>query len=173
MAPSVVALSGFMGSGKTIVGRLVASALGRRFIDLDDEIERRERCTVADVFAREGETGFRRAELGTLEDVLAGLETDDGLVLALGGGTLTQTQACALLAAMGDVVVVHLQVLADEAWERVRNSGRPLAGSWEAFAALAAEREDAYRESADLVIDTAGLTPAEIAERVVQMVSSS
>lgn len=167
-----------MGSGKTTVGRLVASALGRRFVDLDHEVERREKCTVADVFAREEETGFRRAELAALEEVLAGAapaggEGGDKLVLALGGGTLTQAQARALLEARGDAVVVYLQTLPEEAWERVEQSGRPLARSREAFAALAAEREDVYRESADLVIHTAGLTPLEVAERVVKMVLSS
>lgn len=178
MAPAVVALSGFMGSGKTTAGRLVAATLGRRFVDLDHEVERREKCTVADVFAREGETGFRRAELAALEEVLGGVapaasEADGGLVLALGGGTLTQAPARALLEARGGAVVVYLQTLPEEAWERVEHSGRPLARSREAFAALAAEREDVYRESADLVIHTAGLTPLEVAERVVKMVLSS
>lgn len=165
-----------MGSGKTTVGLLVARALGRRFVDLDREVARREKCAVAELFAREGEAGFRRAELLALEEVFAGVasapsEADSGVVLALGGGTLTQVGARALLARGGGTVVVYLQTRPHQAWKRVHHSGRPLAGSWEAFAALAERREDMYRESADLVIKTAGLTPSEVAEHVVKMVS--
>ena len=170
MAP-VVALSGFMGSGKTTVGRLVAVALGWKFVDLDDEVERRERCPIGQIFARGGETAFRRVELEVLQGVLAAQGADDGLVLGLGGGTLTQAEARVLLAAHS--TVVYLAVSPDVAWERVRGTGRPLAVSWEAFSALSGGREGAYQESADLVIDTQALTPAEVADRVVRSVTLS
>lgn len=167
MAP-VVALSGFMGSGKTTVGRLVASALGWRFVDLDDEVERRERCPISEIFIRGGEAAFRRIELEVLQGVLAVQGEDDGLVLGLGGGTLTQAEARTLLATYG--TVVYLAVSPEVAWERVRGTGRPLAASWEAFSALFGRREGVYQESADVVIDTEALTPHEVADRVVSSV---
>lgn len=194
MAPAVIALSGFMGSGKTTVGRFVADALGSRFVDLDREVERRERCSVSDLFARDGEAGFRRAELAALGEVLADVvlaavnaapgpaavnsgcagraAARGGVVLALGGGALTRARARSLLKTKG-AVVVYLHTPTQEAWKRVRGSGRPLAASWEAFAALAAERTDIYEESADVVIETTGLSPLEVAARVVNVVSST
>ena len=170
MAP-VVALSGFMGSGKTTVGRLAAAALGWTFVDLDDEIERRERCSIGEIFARGGEAAFRHVELDALRGVLARQGADDGTVLGLGGGTLTQAEARALLATRS--TTVFLAVSPEVAWERVRGSGRPLAVSWEAFSALFVLRAGAYQESADLVIDTEALTPAEVADRVVRSVDPS
>ena len=123
-----------MGSGKTTVGRLVAAALGWTFVDLDDEVERRERCPIGQIFAQEGEAAFRRVELEVLREVLAAHGADEGLVLGLGGGTLTQAEARALLARRS--TVIYLAVSPDVAWERVRGTGRPLAVSWEAFTAL-------------------------------------
>ena len=170
MAP-VVALSGFMGSGKSTVGRLVAAALGWRFTDLDDEVERRKRRPIAEMFALEGESAFRRVELEVLQDVLAARAPGDGLVLGLGGGTLTQAEARGLLAVDG--TVIYLAVSPEVAWERVRGTGRPLAVSWEAFSALSVVRDGVYLESADLVIDTGVLTPDEVADRVVRSVALS
>ncbi len=170
MAP-VVALSGFMGSGKSTVGRLVAAALGWRFTDLDDEVERRERCPIGEMFARGGEAAFRRVELEVLQDVLSAQAADDGLVLGLGGGTLTRAEARTLLAMHS--TVVYLAVSPEVAWERVRGTGRPLAVSWEALSALSARRDGEYRESADLVVDTEALTPDEVADLVVRAVTLS
>ncbi len=170
MAP-VVALSGFMGSGKTTVGRLAAAALGWTFVDLDDEIERRERCSIGEIFARGGEAAFRLVELDALQGVFARQGADDGMVLGLGGGTVTQAEARALLATQQHHGPAGR--VAEVAWERVRGSGRPLAVSWEAFSALFGLRAGSYRESADLVIDTEALTPAEVADRVVRSVDPS
>jgi shikimate kinase len=167
----VVALSGFMGSGKTTVGRLVAAALRWKFVDLDDEVERREGCPIGEIFTRGGEVAFRRIELEVLQGVLAAQGADDGLVLGLGGGTLTQAEARTLLATQS--TVVYLAVSPDLAWTRVRGTGRPLAVSWEAFSALSDRREGAYEVSADLVIDTEALTPDEVADRVVRTVAVS
>ena len=160
-----------MGSGKTTVGRLAAAALGWTFVDLDDEIERRERCSIGEIFARGGEAAFRQVELDALQGVLARQGADDGMVLGLGGGTVTQAEARALLATRSTMVL--LAVSPEVAWERVRGSGRPLAVSWEAFSALFGLRAGAYQESADLVIDTEALTPAEVADRVVRSVDPS
>ena len=79
-----IAIGGFMGVGKTTVGRRLAERLGCGFVDLDDEVEHRCGMTIARIFAERGETGFRSIEAECLTDVLSG----PAVVLALGGGTL-------------------------------------------------------------------------------------
>src|SRR5271167_4117040 len=79
-----IVLTGFMGSGKTTVGPLVADRLGWRFLDVDDVIENEAGATIAEMFARHGESQFRDREFATI----ARLAGSDALVLALGGGAI-------------------------------------------------------------------------------------
>ena len=95
---SLIGLTGFMGSGKTTVGRLLASHLGWRFVDLDSRIEERAELSIPAIFERLGEPAFREIEYGALERVLG--EAAEGrrpVVLALGGGTVAQPPSLALL----------------------------------------------------------------------------
>ena len=80
-----LALAGFMGSGKTTVGTVVAERLGRTFVDLDEEIERRAGAAVADLFSARGEAGFRELEEEVARDVL---RDGEPAVVALGGGAV-------------------------------------------------------------------------------------
>ena len=80
-----LALAGFMGSGKTTAGRVVAERLGRRFVDLDHEIEARAGAAIADLFAARGEAGFREVEEEVAADVL---RDGEPAVVALGGGAV-------------------------------------------------------------------------------------
>src|SRR4051812_23432091 len=84
-ATRTLLLSGFMGSGKSTVGRLVAARTGSVFVDLDDLIETGAGLSTAEIFAQEGEIGFRRREKALLEQVVA---ADAEQVVALGGGAL-------------------------------------------------------------------------------------
>ena len=84
----IAALTGFMASGKTTFGRAAAERLGWRFVDLDDEIAARY-GTPAEIFSAQGEDGFRRIETTMLAEML---QTDDNLVLALGGGTILREE---------------------------------------------------------------------------------
>ncbi len=139
-----LALAGFMGSGKTTLGREAAERLGRRFVDLDDEIERRAGTVIADLFATRGEAGFRELEEEVARDVL---RDGEPAVVALGGGAVLSERTRADLAARAYTVL--LDVEPEVAWERVAGGDRPLAQEPEAFHALHRERQPLYEDVAD------------------------
>lgn len=149
-----------MGSGKTSVGAALARALGFRFVDLDREIERRSGLTVAAIFEREGEEGFRRheslalRETGALHDV----------VVATGGGTLTRWENRDFIRGHG--VTVWLDAPLDTMLSRCRDGARrPLLGPRDRMEALLAERIGFYR-GADLRVDAGTETPEALARRI-------
>ena len=160
-------LIGFMGAGKSTVGALVAQKLGRPFLDLDTEIEREQGVSVAQLFATLGESGFRAAE----RVALTGAAEIPGVVVACGGGVVTDEGSHAILRERG--VVVYLQVSPEEAVARVGGdlTGRPLLrnGNLTAAAALLKSRLRIYEAVADLVVDTAGRAPQQIADEVVAL----
>lgn len=168
---TVLALAGFMGSGKTSVGRRAADLLGWQFIDLDDRVVLLAGRDIPEIFATEGEDGFRRRECDALRDIMTEDTHVPGRIVALGGGTLTTSEAVACL--HEGAVVVYLEVDADEAWPRVQGTARPLARDRESFAALLAERRRTYEHAADHRISVAGRTPAEIAEEVAAIARAS
>src|SRR5579864_5288094 len=101
-----VVLIGFMGAGKTTVGRALAERLGWKFLDLDDLIEQRERKAVAEIFASAGEAAFRRMESAALAAALQDCAGSSDLVLALGGGAFVQPQNRDGLNAAGAITVL-------------------------------------------------------------------
>jgi shikimate kinase len=163
-----VLLIGFMGSGKSTVGRIVAERLCMRFVDLDQLIEQREGRSIPTIFADDGEATFRAMESAALGDV-SGMPP---AVVACGGGIVLEGDNRAALAGLG--FVAYLQVGADEALSRIGDAeGRPLLAGAEtgAAAALLRSREALYEATADAVVSTAGRTPAQVAEDVVAAVS--
>jgi shikimate kinase / 3-dehydroquinate synthase len=139
-----LALVGFMGAGKTTIGREVAERLGRRFVDLDREIEREEGTPVAGLFAARGEAAFRVLERqAALEALRGGVPA----VISLGGGALGSTR---IRDGLGErALTVLLEVDVDEAWRRVGGSDRPLAQDEGEFRQLYEERRAVYDEAAD------------------------
>jgi shikimate kinase len=91
-----------MGAGKSTLGRLLAARTGGRFVDLDEEIERRAGCSIAAMFAAAGETAFRAAELAALQELVAGPERP--AVVAVGGGIVETPAAAPLLRQLGKIV---------------------------------------------------------------------
>ena len=140
-----LALVGFMGAGKSTLGREVAVRLGRPFIDVDRTIEERSEVSIPELFATQGEEEFRRAESAAVRDLLAVVEPS---VLALGGGAVTHPETRALLQRARTVLI---EIDVETAWQRVRGTGRPLAQNEQQFRRLYEERQPFYREVADAV----------------------
>ena len=137
---------GFMGAGKSTAARSAADAIGADLIDADRAIEEQLGKPIERIFAEDGETVFRAAEERITMDLLA---RPGPLVVSLGGGAVMHQR---VREALANHLVVWLDVAADEAWERVRDTGRPLAREQAAFAGLHAEREPLYAALADVTV---------------------
>ena len=139
-----LALVGFMGAGKSTLGPQLADRLGRAFVSIDAVVEQRVKMSVAGVFDAQGEAGFRALEEEAALDVLS---RRPPTVVELGGGALASARTREALAE--HAFTLHLDVEPREAWERVADSGRPLARDREAFLALYGERAPRYDDAAD------------------------
>ena len=155
-----VVLAGFMGSGKSTVGRLLAERLGVSFADADREIERAAGRTISAIFETDGEPAFRELEAAAITRLLDG----DAGVLALGGGAL---RAATLARVRERCTLVWLDVTADLAWQRVepQSAHRPLARDEAAFRALHAERRAGFAAACDVQVD-ASPPPAVVAASI-------
>lgn len=160
----LIALTGFMGSGKSSVGLLVADALGCPFIDLDSEIERTARRSIPEIFAQDGEQEFRRLEKKALEQTVKKY-AENTAVLALGGGTVTVPGAITLL--QQKTTCIYLQASLETLLSHLegQTEGRPLADAQ--LPVRLAAREPLYEQAAHVIIPTDGLNPEEIADEII------
>ncbi len=169
---TIVALTGFMGSGKTTVGRELAARLGWEFVDLDELIETQERTTIAELFGQRGEAAFREIEHATLATFLD--QCSRPSVLALGGGTSVQAINSELLRRTWIRTVfldVDFEVLAERCGvesEQEAENARPLAEDRARFQQLHELRLPMYRQ-ADLTVRAAGRPADEVASIIVAM----
>jgi len=167
---NAVFLVGFMGAGKSSVGRALGQRLNWVFEDLDDRIEAREGRTVAEIFRDSGESEFRRAEHAALEHVLRELRGGGARIIALGGGAFVQKENAALLKRSG-VPTVFLDAPVEELWQRcctqARETGaeRPLLRSQEQFRELYETRSRSYSK-ASLKIQTSARAVETIAAEI-------
>ena len=161
--PVNLALIGFMGTGKTSVGRLVADQLGFEFLDTDELIQVRTGRTIADIFAKEGEPAFRQLERQVVQE----LSTREKTVIATGGGLPTNAENLAALKSFA--LVICLWASAEKIWERVRNqSHRPLlhdADPQKKIRDLLAVRKPFYHQ-ADVLINTDQRSVREAAQQI-------
>jgi shikimate kinase len=159
-------LVGLMGAGKTTVGRLLARRLKLRFLDSDQEIERRCGVKVPLIWEIEGEAGFRGREA----QVIAELTAQDGAVLATGGGSVLLEENRKRLAARG--TVVYLRASPEDLYRRVHyDRNRPLLATGDPLGRLRdlyAERDSLYRGVADLVVETGSQSVLALARELLE-----
>ena len=157
-----VAIVGYMGSGKTTLGRLLAHATGLEFVDLDRTIVKMAGKEIPEIFAEQGEDLFRDLEHQALREALDG---QSPCIVACGGGVVVRPENRALLQ---EVTTVFLREDISVLYGRTRGPGRPLrAASREEFEARYAERLPYYREVADIEVEVDGRTPAGVVEEVL------
>lgn len=164
-----VFLIGYRGTGKSTVARLLARRLAWTCLDADEEIEARAARSIAEIFATQGEATFRDWE----SQVLADLAARNRVVVSLGGGAVLRPENRAALVGRGPVV--WLQAAPETLWRRIQEDSttagrRPnltaCGGITEIIATLG-ERQEIYRQCAQLAVDTEGKTPALVADEIL------
>jgi len=165
-----IVLVGFMGTGKSVVGRRLANALGCDFMDMDRVIEQRQGKSVPQIFSEQGEAAFRKME----SEVVGELSRRTGCVIATGGGAVLNPDNLTQLRQGG--VLVALQARPEVVLKRVgkRAGDRPLLGGENPLSkikSLLMERADAYRD-VDVTIDTSDLSTEEVVHRIKQQVEA-
>ena len=169
-----IVLIGFMGTGKSAVGRALAGRLQWRHRDTDTEIEREAGCSIADCFAAEGEAAFRQRETAMLARLLTDLSSERS-ILSTGGGTPLRPENTALLQQSG--TVVWLQASPEAILSRIglNLSSRPLLAEYldnpkERIEDLLAARSAHYAALADIALDTSKCAgPLRAAEEIIRL----
>jgi shikimate kinase len=169
-----IVLTGFMGAGKTTVGRLLAESLGWEFLDLDAHIEQRTGATVPELFARDGEPAFRRLESTALANALSRHHT----VIALGGGTPEQLTNRLLLEQTPGSIVLFLDAPFETLFDRCMLQSfaspehiRPVLASPDEARLRYTQRQPYFRRLARHILATGDLTPAETNQAILQTLS--
>ena len=164
-----VFMVGMMGCGKSAIGRKIAGNLSLTFIDTDELIVKEAGRSISEIFATEGEVGFRRRERQALES----LQGTSGQVIATGGGIVLASENRATLKSLG--YGIWLTASVDKLLFRISlNRERPLmqtANPREALVALLEEREALYTEVAEMVVDTSDLTVCETVHGLVECIN--
>ena len=176
----MVALTGFMGSGKTTVGKVLADFLGCPFMDLDDLVVKKAGKSIPDIFAQDGEPAFRQLEAQVLRKTVEKY-AESTAVLALGGGAVLAPSSAALL--HEKTVCIYLRASLETLLARLEGetAGRPLlqeipdqvgddvmpGPDRASVSARLAAREPIYEETAHVTIDTDGLSPDEVADEII------
>lgn len=167
-----IVLIGYRGTGKSTVGRVLADRLGMRYLSMDSEIVRRAGMQVPEIVAAHGWPGFRDRESELARD----LSTEDNMLIDCGGGIIERAENIESL--KRNARIVWLKASVDSIVSRIKGgTERPslIAGKsfTEEVAEVLAQRVDRYRSAADCEIDTDGIAPEEIAERIMKLLTSA
>jgi shikimate kinase len=159
-------LTGFMGAGKSTIGRLLAARLNWQFLDLDAHLEARTGATIPQLFERHGEDHFRRLESSALASALGQKHT----VLALGGGAPEELTNRLLLEQTPATFTIFLDAPFPTLFDRcmLQDIARPVLADPAAAELRFQKRHPLYRRLANLTIDTAGQTPEQTVEAILK-----
>lgn len=161
---------GPMGSGKSTVGKIIASELFLTFLDTDDEIEKNTGVTIDWIFDLEGEKGFRKRE----SDILNSLAEMNSIVLSTGGGIILSAENRDILSARGSVF--YLDTPIDVQLERTsKDQDRPLLKDGDPrkiLTDLHKERESLYQSVADYIVETENRSSQEVANEIIKHVKN-
>ncbi|MGM9742659.1 MAG: shikimate kinase [Candidatus Cryptobacteroides sp.] len=177
-----ISLTGFMGCGKSSIGRLFCERTGSRFIDLDDWIEDRQERKIKDIFAEDGEPEFRRMEVSALKEILENgesqPETEGFTVLSLGGGTLTTPEAVSIVCS--NTFCIYLRACTDTLVENLYTypGERPMLGDSQTdrnalrrkIESLMSVRSSIYESTAHAIIDIDGKDYNSVADEILRIV---
>ncbi len=160
-----IILTGFMGTGKSSTGKVLASKMGWEFIDTDQRIVEQAGLSIPEIFDKFGETYFREIEKKVIKEVASGSH----LVIATGGGAIIDIENYEIMKRNG--IIICLTAEEDEIAKRVDDS-RPLlkGGRSGRIRALMRERDTYYRR-ADFTVDTTGKSPYVVAEEIIDLLS--
>jgi shikimate kinase len=169
----VILLVGFMGAGKTSVGKMLAEQLHWRFADLDDLVVAREGRSIAQIFEEAGESGFRSRESAALQQLLSELKSSGNAVVALGGGALSQPENLKAIETSG-FPRIFLDAPAEVLFQRCssQNLARPLLKDFNSFRELYLSRRSHY-SSAATRIETRNKSVPEICSQIRSLLQAS
>ncbi len=165
-----IVLCGFMGCGKTTVGKLLSARLGMKFVDMDEYIEAWQNTTISEIFAQKGEEAFRRMETEAAQR----LSAQEGQVIAAGGGTLLATRNVEILQKNGTIILLDAP-LSSLQQRLARDTVRPLlqkANRDEVICQLHAKRMPLYRAACNFSVD-AGAAPGQVVEEIIRILSGN
>lgn len=165
-----IILIGFMGSGKSSIGPLLAEALNLDYVDTDGFIEEEEGRSIPEIFSTFGESYFRSKESEALERILKG----NACVVSTGGGIILDSRNVCLMREFGKIIYLKADV--DTLYERVKNStNRPLIqgdNAYRRFRDLFNTRQSIYENAADYVVDTSRLAMDEVVREALKVIWS-
>ncbi len=172
----LIFLTGFMGSGKSTIGPILANTLGWDFFDLDGIIEKKENASVSRIFEEKGEEYFRKLE----SEILKELSSKENSIISLGGGTITIKGNVELLKKSGKII--YLRISPESAYYRLRNKrDRPILtkdgtvnlGKDEFISKInhLLEKRKEYYEQADFIIDADKISLGKTVDKIVKLIT--
>ena len=164
-------LCGFMGSGKSTVGKILSESLNIDFIDLDDYIVEKRNMNIPYIFENYGEKNFRKSE----EQAVKNVSKLNNIIISLGGGTVINEKNVLTLKQNGKIV--FLNISAEECYNRLKNNkSRPLLNTDDKFKKIElmlSERLPFYQKAADYIIDVNNKNSSIIAQEVLKIIKNN
>ncbi len=158
-----------MGTGKTTVGKLLAKRLRREFVEMDEEIEKREKKKIVDIFSQYGEAYFRKVEKNMLREI----SQKDNLVISCGGGIVIDEENIRVMKGTG--VMVCLEATPEVIYQRTKkDTHRPLLNVPDPLSRIKEllSLREPYYQKAEYFLDTSNISPEEIVEKIVELLKN-